>query len=76
MIAANAEGIPIPNPIPNAILSDLLSPSPTPSSLDLLPVLEGFRTVVAELALVVEAVAGVVGTADDAVDPPSRKIEY
>lgn len=32
--------------------------------------------VLAELALVVEAVAGVVGTADDAVGPPSRKIEY
>ena len=31
--------------------------------------------VLAELALV-EAVAGVVGTADDAVGPPSRKIEY
>jgi hypothetical protein len=76
MIPANVEGIPRPNPIPNAILSALLSPSPTPFSLDLLPVLEGFRTVVAELALVVEAVAGVVGTADDAVDPPSRKIEY
>lgn len=30
----------------------------------------------AELALVVEAVAGVVGTTDDAVGPPSRKMEY